>query len=325
MSTTWKAALAALLLWAGNALALPYSNLVVFGDSLADSGNNALIADTNFGGARSDGQAVGAGVPDLPYGSNRYSNGPVWTEYFAQSLGMNLSPSLIGGNNYAYGGARVAGLGPVPTLQAQMGQYLVSTSNIANANTLYVIEGGGNDARDVLDLIVAGQNPAARISAYVQGVVSMIGNLAERGAEHFLVWNITDLGLVPAVTAQGSAAALGASQVVAAMNQALASALDAYLPDSVTDGLVLFDAYAGLQDIVANPAAYNLVNGSDACAADAQCVANQYFFWDGIHPTTAGHEVMARLAVAAVVPEPTSLALVGLALLGLVCSRRRIV
>ena len=206
-----------------------------------------------------------------------------------------------------------------------MGQYLVSTSNIANANTLYVIEGGGNDARDVLDLIVAGQNPAARISAYVQGVVSMIGNLAERGAEHFLVWNITDLGLVPAVTAQGSAAVLGASQVVAAMNQALASALDAYLPDSVTDGLVLFDAYAGLQDIVANPAAYNLVNGSDACAADAQCVANQYFFWDGIHPTTAGHEVMARLAVAAVVPEPTSLALVGLALLGLVCSRRRIV
>ena len=40
-----KAALAAVLLWATSALALPYSNLVVFGDSLADSGNNAVLVD----------------------------------------------------------------------------------------------------------------------------------------------------------------------------------------------------------------------------------------------------------------------------------------
>jgi phospholipase/lecithinase/hemolysin len=38
-------------------------------------------------------------------------------------------------------------------------------------------------------------------------MVDMIGTLAGLGANHFLVWNITDLGLVPAVTAQGSAAA----------------------------------------------------------------------------------------------------------------------
>ena len=40
-----KGALAALLFWATSAFALPYSNLVVFGDSLADSGNKALLAD----------------------------------------------------------------------------------------------------------------------------------------------------------------------------------------------------------------------------------------------------------------------------------------
>jgi outer membrane lipase/esterase len=315
-----KGALAALLFWATSAFALPYSNLVVFGDSLADSGNNALIADAYYGGARSDAQAVGAAVPDLPYGSNRYSNGPVWTEYFANSLGMSLSPSLLGGNNYAYGGARVTGSSPVPTLQQQMGQYL--SANTVSASALYVIEGGGNDARDVLELYVNGGDYATRIQGYVQGLVGMVGGLAARGAEHFLVWNVTDLGRVPAVTAQGVGAAQGASAIVAAMNQALAMAFAAYLPPSVTDGLVLFDAYAGLNDIVSNPAAFGLANAADACAATPTCDPDTYFFWDGIHPTTAGHQVMARLAVAAI-PEPGSLALLAVALLGLAVGRQR--
>lgn len=315
-----KAALAAVLLWATSALALPYSNLVVFGDSLADSGNNAVLVDAYYGGARSDGQTVGAGVPELPYDTNRYSNGPVWTEYFASHLGLSLTPSLQGGNNYAYGGARVAGASPVPSLQAQMEQYL--SANSVSASTLYVIEGGGNDARDVLDLYVAGGDYATRIQAYVQGLVSMIGTLAALGAEHFLVWNVTDLGLVPAVTAQGVGAAQGASQLVAAMNQALALALATYLPPGVTDGLILFDAYAGLNDIVNNPAAYGLANASDACAASLACDPASHFFWDGIHPTTAGHQIMASLAVAAIL-EPASLALLAVALFGLAAGRQR--
>ena len=151
------------------------------------------------------------------------------------------------------------------------------------------------------------------------GMVDMIGTLAGLGANHFLVWNITDLGLVPAVTAQGAAAAQGASNVVAAMNLLLTQALAA-LPGSVTDDLILFDAYAGLNDIVANPAAYGLADASTACAADGACDASQAFFWDGIHPNTAGHQVMARLAVAAI-PEPATGLLLGLAFLGLAASR----
>lgn len=332
-----KMVLAAVVLLTGTtgaAWALPFSNLVVFGDSLADSGNNAILADTYFGGARTAAPFTGPLVPTLPYAagatpakSDTYSNGPVWTQYFASTLGMSLTPSLLGGNNYAYGGARVGSDVQVPSLQTQMGQYL--QANTVSANTLYVIEGGGNDARDVITLYAAGkvQEATDMVTAYVQGVISMVAGLAGRGAEHFLLWNITDLGLAPAITAMGPAASAGASAIVAGMNQALSGALEANLPDSVLDDIVFFDAYNGLREIVANPADFGLTNASAACGASADCVANNagdYFFWDGIHPTTAGQAVMAQLAVAAV-PEPASWALFGLAFLGLVASRRQTV
>ena len=74
-----------------------YSDVYVFGDSLSDTGN---IQDSLgfLGGFL--GNSIG-------YGSNgRFSNGDVWHEYLSADMGLNSSNnSLIGGNNYAYGGA----------------------------------------------------------------------------------------------------------------------------------------------------------------------------------------------------------------------------
>lgn len=312
----------------GAAWALPYSNLVVFGDSLADSGNAAFLADVFAAGARESVPLNGPQVPSLPYASGTVSNGQVWTQYFANSLGMSLSPSLLGGNNYAFAGARVGADGSVPSLVSQMTTYL--GSNTVSANTLYVIEGGGNDARDVVTLYGQGKvNEAnALVGNYVQGIINMVAGLSGQGAQHFLLWNITDLGLVPAINAMGPATSANVSAIVDGMNQALVAALDFYLPISVRDDIVLFDAFGGLQDIVANPAKFGLTNTTDACAdqlTSPGCIANsadQYFFWDGIHPTTAGHAIMAELAVAAL-PEPEGWALFGLAFLGLIATRRR--
>jgi phospholipase/lecithinase/hemolysin len=68
------------------------SSLFVFGDSLADAGNNPVVFDSL---ARPDMPRTATPIPDpsfiptFPYASDRYSNGPVWVEQLAASLGLS--------------------------------------------------------------------------------------------------------------------------------------------------------------------------------------------------------------------------------------------
>ena len=78
--------------------------LYSFGDSLSDTGNVYL--------------ATGGTLPGTPYFPGRFSNGPIWIDYLARSLGLPITPSLAGGTNFAYGGADT-GVSPVhPTTSA---------------------------------------------------------------------------------------------------------------------------------------------------------------------------------------------------------------
>jgi outer membrane lipase/esterase len=106
------------------------------------------------------------------------------------------------------------------------------------------------------------------------------------------------------VTALGSAEAIGFADALAgAMNASLAAALAPY-----ADVVQIFDLNRLLLDIVEHPLAYGLLNVTDACAASAACDPSTYLFWDGIHPTSAGHALIAD-AMFALVPVPGSLAL----------------
>ena len=68
--------------------AAAFSNLFVFGDSLSDSGNNAAVLDATYPyppGTLRTATPISSPtfIPELPYASNRYSNGPVWVEGLA--------------------------------------------------------------------------------------------------------------------------------------------------------------------------------------------------------------------------------------------------
>ncbi len=194
--------------------------------------------------------------------------------------------------------------------------FLGGSGNMAPGGALYIVEGGGNDARDTLVAAAGSASPAAVIAtaaaSYAQAIGGIVDQLQAAGAQRFIVWDVPDLGLAPAVTAQGSGAAFLGSQVSLAMNAALASRL------SFEAGVSIFDAFGLLDTVAANPSAHALVNVSDACGAIAGCDPSTYLFWDGIHPTSAGHELLAQGMLAAV-PEPASWALwiAGMAALGL--------
>ena len=175
-----------------------YSSLYIFGDSLSDTGNNAFVFDVV---GASQGFPPGTlrtpvptpdntFIPTYPYATpvgGRYSNGPVWAESFAAALGLSATASNLGGTNYAYGGAVTGPLGnPNPfasfpanfplSLTTQVATFLAQNPQ-APANALYVVDGGGNDARALITqagrIIAGGGDPTSAIFAGAAGVCGL--------------------------------------------------------------------------------------------------------------------------------------------------------
>jgi outer membrane lipase/esterase len=304
--------------------ACAFSGLYVFGDSLSDSGNNASVIGINATQVINNNSYI----PTQPYASGTYSNGPVWVNSFAAGLGLAsfAAPSLAGGGDYAYGGAKTAVDGTFfnfpPSTKTQVNGFLAPLASVP-ATALYVVATGGNDARAVADAIAGGAAPgptiAAAAAAYALNVGNIVDALQAKGASNIVVWDTPNLGKAPAVTAGGPLASALGTQIAMSFNAALATRL------STEAGVLTFDVFGVFNTIAASPATYGLTNISDACGAVAGCDASKYLFWDGIHPTAKGHTLLANAMLAVVaVPEPsTMLTLVAGLLVLMTVVRRR--
>lgn len=323
-----------LVLVSSIAQALPYSSLVIFGDSLTDSGNNARVFDTVIAppgtppGTLRTPIPIGspAFIPSAPYASDRYSNGPVWVEQFATSLGLTAQASLLGGTNFSFGGARTGPAGSTfPfSLTDQVEMFLGGSGGVAEGNALYVVAGGGNNARDAAVVAAGGGDPTAIIEAYVADIAAILTRLSSVGARDILLVNVPNIGLTPAIQAIGPGAAAGASAIAAGMNAALDGVLASLLPLLVAD-VQVFDFFTTFTQVVASPSDFGLSDVNSSCAFSPACITDPdtTLFWDGIHPTAAGHSLIARAAFAVAISEPSSLTLI--LIVGLVFVMRRVV
>jgi len=309
-----------------------YSQIYVIGDSLSDTGNIAA--------AYAPIVAANGGVP-LPilglsndaYAPGRASNGPLWIDLLATHFGLSVTASLEGGTNYAYGGARTDSQLYNPTIPEfkgllQQRDALLTDHPTLDPNALYIVWGGANNLQDILTGRPRADGTAQTIGKTVDDLQDIIDSLASAGAQHFYVPNSPDISLVPRISEKGAGAVAAANFLSRSLNMALAGMLDA--EEAAGRDITTFDTYSFLRDVVANPTAYGLDNVTDRCylGDDLQfnsggpvCTTpDDYLFWDGIHPTAAGHLLLAEAMINRI-PEPTTLALGLLGLLGILGRR----
>lgn len=274
-----------------------FSNVFFFGDSLTD---------------------VGSYKPVLPPGTGLFTTnpGPIYATLLAQQYGFTAAPGNQGGNDFAQGGARVTqlpGVGGGPTVNAtpvsaQISNFL--SRGALDPTALYVVWAGANDVFYQLGLAGAGAITAAQAQAGVTtaatDLVAQVARLRAAGARYIVVINLPDIGRTPSGTASGQPG------TITALSSLFNSTYFAGLDQTGIQTLRL-NVFGLLNEVIANPGLYGFTNvTAPACGAQSSllCTASDFvapnaartfLFADGVHPTTAGHALLAQYVEATLI------------------------
>ena len=283
------AVLGAVILAPTPSQAQSYDRLVVFGDSLSDNGN--LFALTS-----------GTRPPGSIYWQGRFSNGRVFTEL----LGFDATGfgTTAGSVNYAFGGARTDAAMSPPGMQVQLQAYLLNGGTFGS-NDLVSVLGGANNIFQAAEAIST--NPALDPLSYMTGVATgaamdvagLTDAIAGAGAGTILVTNLPRLSLTPAFsTAPASTLGDIGSNT---FNAALAQGIQAVAAANPNTNIIQVDLFTATDYFAANPGLFGVSNATEPCfdeAAMTLCAnPEDYFYFDGVHPTSTGHRALANLTL----------------------------
>ena len=290
-----------------------YDSLIVFGDSVSDTGN-AFILTKSLG---ADPALPPSESPHKTYFHGRFANGPILFEHLWESLKPNGGPVLPSlaiaqlpprtAVSFAFG---TSGTGencfPVPGLLCQVGLFAQSLNGSQpSKRALYAIFSGAND-------VLSAPNPfdPAVVAGIVAHVSEAVQQLYALGARDVIVVNMANLGLSPLITSPPLKAAL--NQLAQQHNAALASALSGLSGTLPGIRIIPVDVYSHVQSLVATSAfdfvtpalapanAFCLFDGAVPTGINCQDVPTFkvdriYFFWDVEHPTKAAHANIGAL------------------------------
>jgi uncharacterized protein (TIGR03437 family) len=276
----------------------PFTEFVIFGDSLSDNGN--LYAGTS---------ALGDPTPEPPkYATGEFTDGVnsipsttsplgLWIEQLAKKMNLPAPVPFIkgtGGLNYAVGGA-VTGHNPnwtptsltqIPALTDQLTLFMNQHPS-PPSSALYVFWGGSND---ILNSPSRASTEATTAVANIQG---NINTLIAAGAKYFLWLDLAPLGLIPEAYNTSNSPIFNAAAV--AYNTAWSSAISQLKAAHPGITIVGVDVYSLFLSIAVNPALFGYTNITSPAQGQASVNPNTYVFWDQLHPTTVGHENVMEL------------------------------
>ena len=294
-----------------NAAPNPYSNFVVFGDSLSDAGT---FTDTD-GPAGSGKRFTNRTGPNYQDGSGEFYSlnatqllggrlGFTPDQTAASSSTVRPEQGLPDGNNWAVGGYRTDQILDSITSQSATGErtragYLPSNGFRADPNALYYLTGGGND------FLQGRVTSLPQANAAADRLVDSVRTLQGAGARYIMVWLLPDIGLTPAVN--GSPLQAFTSQLSAQFNTELVSQLQ-----SVNANVIPLNVPVLLKEAFANPAQFGLATDQNlvgTCFSGNSCTENARYginsatpdptkliYNDAVHPTEAGQRLIADYA-----------------------------
>ena len=271
-----------------------FTDLVIFGDSLSDPGNRFAVTGETANPPFDP-------VPSAAYGvgGHHFSNGRTWVEVMAQDLGLTESAKPAHRDpaygNYAYAGARARPYAPTaPSFGDQVAQWIGDgkcTPGVPQNDTLFVVQFGGNDLRDLLEAPGNGQDPGAIIPGAIEAIATNIGVLRFCGAEHFLIANVPDLGKTPLVPAPAKPLV---SFIAQQFNTNLDATLHLFHPGLNRGTVDLFgflNTVQGFDNVQAPCLSFGVTEGAFCKDRDS------YLFWDAIHPTKRAHAILGGIAL----------------------------
>jgi outer membrane lipase/esterase len=275
--------------------ASPFGAEVVFGDSLSDDGNISIAS----------------GYPSIMKFTT--NPGPIVDEDLASRYGLTLAPSLLGGTDYAWGGAGILNNDPgtpagVPLISTQIEGYLAANPKL-NPHTLYSVLGGANDIFYAATLAALGAETSTQAGTAVetaaQEEVTLIGALKAAGAHYILVYNLPDIGITPLAASEGPAGEAAFTALSQGFNTILNSGLGV-----IGGNIVPVNLFSLIHEVAASPQTYGFTNATTpACttASSLNCTpatlvapnaASTYLFADSVHPTTALDALIAQYVEA---------------------------
>ena len=267
-----------------SAFALKYKHIVAFGDSLSDHYNLSTYITT----AR-----------------EAMTNGDVWVEYLSRELNATLDNNAFIGamtSKHLYDNIQaISDSGAIPQfgLIGQIDNYIKEAHEFNPDETLFSVWIGSNNLIKYSKGEFGNITPEQMISNAMVDIGTAVTKLFNIGATQFIFMNLPDIGKSPWYSRGTPEQVADATAMSLGYNDALMNTINQLFMDKPGVKLYSINMVQVMEDLIEKNIFPNITDTYKVLDADGYPTdasnepAENYLFWDGVHPTTKAHAYFA--------------------------------